>query len=289
MIPINAVSKGKTMTLCKGFFACLVVASSLLAQKAPENKLLTPGTLAPSFSLPSLSGDRVSLSTYCGETLAKPFINKVRQIVVLSFWATYCKPCQKEIPELIKFADKHKSDNVTVLCISIDKEGSAVVDPFVKEKNYTVPVLLDPYTKTAERYGVKSLPALYVIDSMGVIRYSSLGYDEKNPLEPKLQSIVKAVRQGAKIKIDDETGAFVPIKEDTVKETPSKQGEESKKSSSIIGAKQKWNAIARVECGEQVDKVAASIGASPADLHAWYADLKRAALTLWGADSSSTH
>ncbi len=269
--------------------AVFVAAGLLYAQKPQDSKLLVPGTQAPSFSLPSITGDRVSLSTYCGETLAKPFVNKIRQTVVLSFWATYCKPCQKEIPELVKFADKHKNDNVTVLCISIDKEGSTVVEPFVKEKNYTVPVLLDPYTKTAERYGVKSLPALYVVDTFGVIRYASLGYDEKNPLEPKLQSIVNAIRQGTKIKVSDENGAFVPVKEDTVKETPPKQGGESNKSSAKIGAKQKWNAIARVECGEQIDKVAASIGATPAELHAWYADLKKAALNLWGADSSTTH
>jgi peroxiredoxin len=266
--------------------AVVVISVVLLAfgQKPQESKLLAPGTPAPSFSLPTLSGDRMSLSIYCGETLSKPFFNKVRHTMILSFWATYCKPCQKEIPELITFADKHKTDNVVVLCVSIDKEGGTVVEPFVKEKNYTVQVLLDPYTKTAERYGVKSLPALFVIDTMGVIRYASLGYDEKNPLGPKLESIVKAIKEGTKIKIPDATGSFVPIQEEPV---PAKVEGEQKKAAPVVSAKQKWNAIARVECGEQIDKVAAGIGATPAELHQWYADLKKAALSLWGADSAA--
>ena len=271
----------------KTAISVLVVLSMVVlsfAQKPPESKLLAPGTPAPSFSLPTLSGERVSLSIYCGETLSKPFSNKVRHTMILSFWATYCKPCQKEIPELISFADKHKTDNVVVLCVSIDKEGAAIVEPFVKEKNYSVQVLLDPYTKTAERYGVKSLPALFVIDTMGVIRYSSLGYDDKNPLEPKLESILKAIRTGAKIKVADAAGSFVPIQDSTASTPTAAQG---KKTTPALSAKQKWNAIARVECGEHVDKVAASIGVSPSELHQWYADLKKAAMSLWGADSAA--
>jgi peroxiredoxin len=257
------------------------------AQKPQESKLLAPGTPAPSFSLPTLAGDRVSLSIYCGETLSKPFFNKARHTMILSFWATYCKPCQKEIPELISFAGKHTKDNVVVLCVSIDKEGATVVEPFVKEKNYSVQVLLDPYAKTAERYGVKSLPALFVIDTMGVIRYSSLGYDEKSPLEPKLESIIKAIREGTKIKVADATGAFVPIQEGAAPPAAAAlapAGDEAKKPA--LSAKQKWNAIAKVECGEPVEKVAAGIGVAPADLHVWYADLKKAAMSLWGADSA---
>lgn len=270
----------------KSILVVISLAVFSFAQKPQESKLLAPGTPAPSFSLPTVSGDRVSLSIYCGETLSKPFFNKVRHTMILSFWATYCKPCQKEIPELISFADKHKADNVVVLCVSIDKEGSTVVEPFVKEKNYTVQVLLDPYTKTAERYGVKSLPALFVIDTMGVIRYSSLGYDDKNPLEPKLESILKAIRTGAKIKISDAAGSFVPIQDSTA--SPAHPaGAETKKAPPALSAKQRWNAIARVECGEQVDKVAASIGVSASEIHQWYADLKKAALSLWGADTAA--
>jgi peroxiredoxin len=260
---------------------------SAFAENADEGKLLSAGTAAPSFSLPSLSGDRVSLSTYCGETLSKLYVNKIRHTVILSFWATYCKPCQKEIPEIQVFAEKHKKDNVLVLCVSIDKEGSAVVEPFVKEKNYTVQVLLDPYAKTSERYGVKSLPALFVIDTMGIIRFSSRGYDEKNPLGPKLEKILKAVKEGGKITISaDEGGASVPVQADVAKGQEVKAGSsEAAKAPQKLTPKQRWNAIARVECGEPIEKVAAAIRVSPEELHSWYNDLRKAAVSMWSADT----
>jgi cytochrome c biogenesis protein CcmG, thiol:disulfide interchange protein DsbE len=194
--------------------AILAVCITLLSlcvfgESAPERKLLPAGTAAPGFSLPSLSGDRVSLSMYCGKTLSRPYLNKVRHTVIVSFWATYCRPCHQEIPELQTFADKHKNDNVVILCVSIDEEGADIVNPFVKEKGYTMQVLLDPYTKTAERYGVKSLPALFVIDTMGIIRFASHGYDAKNPLGPKLEKILKGIREGTKISLADEGRRFV--------------------------------------------------------------------------------
>jgi thiol-disulfide isomerase/thioredoxin len=205
--------------------------------------------------------------------------------VVLSFWATYCKPCQKEIPELQAFAEKHKKDNIIVMCISIDKEGADIVGPFVKEKGYAVQVLLDPYTKTSERYGVKSLPALFVLDTMGIIRFASRGYDEKNPLGPKLEKVLKSIREGTKISAVDDGGAVVPVEPVGLK-GPKSGGDEGTRPARL-SPKQRWNAIARVECGEPLDKVAAAIGVAPSELHAWYSDLKKAANTLWGADTSS--
>jgi peroxiredoxin len=271
----------------KGIGAVVVafVALAVFGANAQESKLLPAGSAAPSFSLPSLSGDRVSLSIYCGETLSKPYLNKARHTVILSFWATYCKPCQKEIPELQSFADKHKKDNMVVLCVSIDKEGADIVEPFVKEKGYTVQVLLDPYTKTSERYGVKSLPALYVIDTMGIVRFASRGYDEKNPLGPKLEKVLKAIREGTKVTVADDGGDVVPV--DTAGPKGPKAGSEDAVRPAKLSPKQRWNAIARVECGEPIDKVAAAVGVAPSELHAWYNDLKKAASALWAADTAA--
>jgi peroxiredoxin len=183
------------------------------AYGADESKLLQPGTPAPSFSLPSLDGSRVMLNVWCGQTLAKPYLNKIRHVVIVSYWATYCKPCQKEIPELMKFMEKHTADSVKIFCISIDKEGATKVKPFVVEKNYTVPVLLDPYQKTAERYGVKSLPALFVVGPDGVIRFSSLGFEEGTSLVDKLESILTSIRTGQEITVSAGHGEAVAVEE----------------------------------------------------------------------------
>jgi len=164
---------------------------------APQkNTLLQTGTQAPLFSLPSLIHGRQNLRAFCGDTLFKPHVNKTRHIVVVNFWATYCKPCRREIPELIKFAEKHNDDSIKIFCISIDKEGAAVVGPFADKNKYTLPILLDPYRKTAERYGVTALPVMFVIDEKGIIRYASLGYDENQPVDIKLETIISSIRTG---------------------------------------------------------------------------------------------
>lgn len=262
------------------FFLFLVCfAAMLMAQMPEENKLLPAGETAPSFSLPMVDGDRLSLSMYCGAILSKPFLNKIRQTVIVSFWATYCKPCQKEIPELIAFAAKHQNENVTILCVSIDKQGAEIVEPFVKEKNYTLPVLLDPYAKTAERYGVKSLPALFVIDTMGIVRFASSGYNDNSDLGDKLEKIVAAIKEGKPIPYAKVSGASVPISTDTQKASGTVQ-----KSKIKYSAKQKLNAVARVECGEKIDKVASSVGVTTSELHTWCNELQKTAADIWGAE-----
>jgi cytochrome c biogenesis protein CcmG/thiol:disulfide interchange protein DsbE len=131
----------------------------------------------------------------------KPYSNKVRNTVILSFWATYCQPCQKEIPELQKFMANHANDcDKTFLRQHRQRGGKDIVDPFVKKYHYTVPVLLDRYKVTAGRYGVKHLPALFVIDAHGVIRYSSTGYDDKMKLQDKLEGQIRSLKGPVAVK-----------------------------------------------------------------------------------------
>lgn len=249
---------------------------------ADKPAILQPGTLAPTFSLPALAGDRVSLRLYCGDTLLKPHVNNIRQIVVLSFWATYCKPCRKEIPELMKFAAAHVADSVKILLVSIDKEGAPIVDPYVKENKFTLPVLLDPYRKTAERYGVSSLPALFVLDGKGTIRYSSVGFKENDPLDAKLESIVADIRANRPVAaaLNVAQGEAVAV-EAALPVAPATAAPAAPVAPAPLTAKDRWNAIVAVECGMSLEKLADSLKVEPQAIKGWYADLKSAATALW--------
>ncbi len=247
---------------------------------AVDMKPLSAGKEAPTFSLPALSGKREMLSVWCGEKLSKPYLNKEPHVVVLSFWATYCKPCQKEIPQLMQFQKEHADKKIKIFCISIDKEGASAAGPFVKKKGYTLPVLLDPYQKTAERYGVRSLPALVVIGPDRVIRYSSTGYKEGEPFLEKLESAVAAAFEGRNYQefVDDDEAESVAVEgpvTDSRKQVPGP-----------IAPKQKWEAVASVECGAAIEDVADEIGVTPAEIRGWYSDLKQAAIELWQVESS---
>ncbi|MBN1307278.1 MAG: TlpA family protein disulfide reductase [Chitinispirillaceae bacterium] len=253
----------------------IVTTLAAVCAAAETPGLLQPGNPGPTFSLPSLSEGRVSLRFYCGDTLLKPHINNIRHIVVLSFWATYCKPCQREIPELMKFAEKHAGDSIKLFCISIDREGERIVAPFVKEKGYTLPVLLDPYRKTAERYGVASLPALFVLDERSIIRYASVGFRENDPLDVKLEGIVSDIRAGRTVTIVGSVsgGESVAVEADVASAT--------KPQRVLLTAKNRWDAIVAVECGMSLEKLADSLEVEPQVIKGWYADLKKAATKLW--------
>jgi thiol-disulfide isomerase/thioredoxin len=253
---------------------CVIAAGTLLA--ADTAGVLKPGIEAPPFSLPTLDGKREALRVWCGDTLLKPHINNVKHTVIVNFWATYCKPCQKEIPELSAFIKKHAGEPISAFCISIDKEGADIVKPFVEEKGYDVPVLLDPYAKTAERYGVKSVPALFVIAPSGHIQYSAMGFDEKTNLGEKLEKVLADIKAGKKAA----GGAGVEVNgEHVAVQAAAAPG--SAAPSAPIAASARWKAVARVECGEKVEDVARELATSPDSLRAWYKNLKQAALSLW--------
>lgn len=259
----------------------LVVLTTVSLFAATKPTVLQPPASAPTFSLPSLSGERTSLRVYCGEKLQKPHINNTRHIVVISFWATYCKPCKKELPELMKFAANHKNDSVKVLALSIDKEGASIVAPYVKEHNITLPVLLDQYRRTAMRYGVTSLPALFVIDDRGTIRYSSVGFDGKEPLDEKLDAIVKDLRSGNKVSREQPATEGESVALDSASTAAAPKTDVAPQPASPLAPKDRWNAIVAVECGADLASLADSLSVSPEEIKQWYSDLKKTAIGLW--------
>lgn len=255
----------KLMTM---FVLCIV----FIVPEIIHASILKPGTPAPSFSMPSLAGKRESLKIWCGKVLSKPYVNDVPHTVIVSFWATYCKPCHKEIPELEKFYKKHKNEKIKIFLISIDDKGAGIVVPFAKERGYKLPILFDPYQKTAGRYGVKSLPALFVIGPGGIIRYSSVGYKKDVSIEGVLEKVLKAIKEGKSVSLDRsaEKGETVSIREKKLD-----------KSTQKISPRQKWHAVARIECGISAETVAAELNVSKEELRKWYNDLKKRALELW--------
>ena len=257
--------KGVTLIFTAAFI-CLSLAVSNV--KASENKLLKKGVTAPLFSLPTLTGKREMLSVWAGENLSKPYINDKKHTVIISFWATYCVPCKKEIPQLHEFYDMYKDKDIKVFLISIDSKGAAIVKPHVESAGYTLPVLLDPYKRTADRYGVKSVPSLFVINKEGKIIYSAKGLKQDENLIEILENVI--FKSG---EANSETSSTAITPENTVK---------SVKPTTEIPSRNRWKAVAAVECGASLDSVAASLGVTTSQIKKWYTDIKNAAIKLWG-------
>lgn len=114
------------------------------------------GMLAPEFSLSDLRGETQNLSQYRGK------------IVLLNFWATWCKPCTTEMPAMQAAYDRFREDGLVVLAINELEDTRKVVE-HIREHGHTFPVLLDQDNRVANQYGVFGLPVSVFIDETGRI------------------------------------------------------------------------------------------------------------------------
>ncbi|MGO9309249.1 MAG: TlpA disulfide reductase family protein [Spirochaetia bacterium] len=148
------------------------------AAKAPVSKaviadqLKSAGLEAPKqevmsedFSLESLNGGKVSLSSFKGK------------VVLLSFWATWCGPCKQEMPAMQTLYKKLKDKGFEVVAVDM-MEDKATVAQFVKSAGYTFPVLLDSTGEVGGGvYEARAIPTNYVVDKGGLLVGRKIGID----------------------------------------------------------------------------------------------------------------
>jgi peroxiredoxin len=94
------------------------------------------------------------------------------KVVLVNFWATWCPPCRKEMPDLQALYDKYKDNGFLVL--SISDEEVAKVAPFIAEKKIGYPVLLDPGRKVNDAFIVEGIPKSFVYDRNGKLVAQSI-------------------------------------------------------------------------------------------------------------------
>ena len=136
---------------------------------------LKVGDVAPSWALMYSPGKYEMLSTWSmeeGKRLRRFVSQPYRHVVVMSFFATWCAPCMKELPILEKVYNKYKNERVKFFLIDITEatrnmpgfENSPKAGPFLKQKGVTMPILYDTRGTVMERYNAITLPRLYIID-----------------------------------------------------------------------------------------------------------------------------
>ena len=117
------------------------------------------GQAAPNFTLSDNHGHQVSLSSLRGHA------------VIINFWASYCAPCQDELPLLNSFYQQHKADGLMILGIN-EGEPMATITDYAQRYQIAYQVLADPtYAFNADSsYDPSPLPRSYFIDKQGVVR-----------------------------------------------------------------------------------------------------------------------
>lgn len=166
---------GKRTELGKEF-SKLLSEKQLAYQTQNENNLKI-GEKAPDFTLPKENGEMVSLSDFRGE------------YVLIDFWASWCTPCRKENPNVVKNYHQFKDQNFTVFGVSIDEDKSAWLKA-VKDDQLVWKQVIDTdgwQSKVARAYNVTSIPSNFLIDPEGNIVATNL---RGSMLELELEKIL---------------------------------------------------------------------------------------------------
>jgi peroxiredoxin len=118
---------------------------------------IAPGRPAPSFALPVLGEERsLSLESLRG------------RVVLLNFWATWCKPCEDEMPAMENLYQELRDRDFELVAISVD-DDRRTVEEFTSRMGLNFPVLLDPEKRVSDAYQSYRFPESYLIDREGVL------------------------------------------------------------------------------------------------------------------------
>ena len=151
----------KMTTMTK--FLLLTITLAFTGGNETNAKETSASIPAYDFTLKSRSGKNIRLNELSG------------QVVLINFWASWCGPCRKELPELEVLHQKYKDLGVTILGINIDADPS-LSKKLLKESNVTFPILYDPDNQVSKQYQIESMPSTFLVDKKGLFRYRHNGY-----------------------------------------------------------------------------------------------------------------
>ena len=166
--------------MIKRFILLAIIFSLSGIANAAKLKPYTGKGATPSLELHDLQGKKHSLNDYKG------------QVVLVQFWATYCKPCRKEMPSMNKLMKKMSGVPFKILAIDLGEEKSEV-EAFVNEVKPEFSILMDPTGEAMAAWRVYAAPSNFVIDPDGNIRYTLFGGVEwdSDEIVKKLKALSK--------------------------------------------------------------------------------------------------
>jgi peroxiredoxin len=166
------------MARCATLMLLFIAARALGEDAEPTLQIGQP---APTFTLPLYNAEAQHRATLSLEDLVGPeAIEPGVKLVVLSFFATFCEPCKREMPFLQQLQDSYGDRGLRVILVSIDRDegAEAKIAELLRKNHVTFPVLRDRFNFLARRYlGDKApLPSVFLIDKDGMVKGMNRGY-----------------------------------------------------------------------------------------------------------------
>lgn len=150
------------------------------------------GNRAANFTLKDLNGDLVSLSDFEG------------QPVVINFWATWCGPCEAEMPDINDAYLRYRDEGLVVLAIDM-AEHPDTVRSFVNYYDLSFAILMDQSQDIGNHYGARALPTTYFVDTSGNIAHVYFGQMRQRDILVGLRKIMPHIQ----IELDEESGHLI--------------------------------------------------------------------------------
>jgi cytochrome c biogenesis protein CcmG/thiol:disulfide interchange protein DsbE len=155
-----------------------VSASLLFFVNRPTTHHLHNPYPAPEFELRDLKGNQVHLSEFRGKA------------VVLTFWATWCAPCRRELPWLVEFQKKYGPRGLQIIGVSMDDGGINAIAPFVRKMGIDYVVLLGDNQVSSLYGGLAVLPTTYYISPRGDVIAFVNGVLSKTEVEHDIREVL---------------------------------------------------------------------------------------------------
>ncbi|MFN3429489.1 MAG: peroxiredoxin family protein [Candidatus Sericytochromatia bacterium] len=137
------------------------------------------GRPAPNFSLPDYkTGKPIQLSDYRGK------------VVLVNFWATWCPPCRREIPDFIRVQNTLRGKGFEIVGISLDEGGAEAVAPFAMEMGINYAVALGNEQVVASYGGIRGIPTSFLIDRQGRLVRTYPGMIDERTLRAAVEALL---------------------------------------------------------------------------------------------------
>lgn len=134
---------------------------------------------APDFNLKDQYGVVHSLENYKGK------------VIFLNFWATWCPPCKKEMPDIENIYKEYGENKKDVVILGVNSEKENEVKKFLKDKGYTFPIVIDENSEVMRKYFIQAFPTSFVIDKEGNVYGYVMGGLTKEQIKQVIEEVLK--------------------------------------------------------------------------------------------------